>query len=282
MDPSHVEKLVTARTSGIIGVHLWGQPCDIDSLSAIAERHKIKLLFDAAHAFGSSFKGRMIGNFGDAEVMSFHATKFIHTLEGGAILTNNDALAEQARLMRNFGFKGYDRVVSVGINGKMNEMSAAMGITLLEDLGSLISDNRDRYAQYRRELTDQEGIRLFPYDETENCNYQYIVLEIDEALTGITRDQCVTLLQAENVLARRYFYPGCHRMEPYCSHITPARTDLPVTEALTERILCLPSGNSLSVIDINRICEIIRFIVSHGRELSRRLPSCIEREQRDA
>src|SRR6185369_3387994 len=134
LNPRSVEKMITPRTTGIIGVHLWGRGCDIGSLSEIARSNGLKLLFDAAHAFGCSYEGRMIGGFGDAEVFSFHATKFFNTFEGGAVTTNDDDLAEKIRLMKNFGFAGYDQVIYLGTNGKMSEVSAAMGLTSLESL----------------------------------------------------------------------------------------------------------------------------------------------------
>ncbi len=132
LNPEQVERLRTPRTTGILGVHLWGRGCDVEALEEIAQRRNLKLLFDAAHAFACSHNGRMIGGFGDAEVFSFHATKFLNTFEGGAVVTNNDELAAKIRLMKNFGFSGYDNVVYIGTNGKMNEMCAAMGVTSLE------------------------------------------------------------------------------------------------------------------------------------------------------
>src|SRR5262249_40654603 len=142
LDPERVEAAITPRTRGIIGVHLWGRPCAVEQLADLAERHGLALLYDAAHAFGCSHRGRMVGGFGDAEVFSFHATKFVHSFEGGAITTNDDALAARVRLMRNFGFAGYDRVVSPGTNGKMSEVSAAMGLTSLDGLDDLVTRNR--------------------------------------------------------------------------------------------------------------------------------------------
>jgi len=175
--PSCVEKLITPEVTGIIGVHLWGKPCDIEALTEIAQKHNLKLLFDAAHAFGCSYKGIMIGNFGNAEVFSFHATKFFNTFEGGAVVTNDDDFAYKVRLMRNFGFVGYDNVICLGTNGKMNEVCAAMGLINLENIDKFIEINYRNYKCYQRELEDIEGVRLLPYDEKEKCNFQYIVLE---------------------------------------------------------------------------------------------------------
>ena len=268
LDPESVEQSITPQTTGIVGVHLWGRPCDIDSLSEIAERRGLKLLFDSAHAFACSYKGRMIGRFGNAEVFSFHATKFLNTLEGGAVATNDSALAQRVRLMRNFGFSSYDKVDSIGTNGKMNEFCAATGLTNLESINDFIDTNRENYKLYGRELADIEGLTLVTYDDNEKCNYQYIVLEVDEARTVVTRDQLMKVLHSENILARRYFYPGGHLMEPYRSTF-PAPV-LPETDRLSDRVLSLPTGTSISAADIKTICGIIRMVVANGCEVAGR------------
>jgi dTDP-4-amino-4,6-dideoxygalactose transaminase len=267
LDPRRVEEMITPRTTGIIGVHVWGRPCAIEELTEIAERRGLKLLFDAAHAFACSHRGSMIGSFGDAEVFSFHATKFFNTFEGGAVATDNDELAAQIRLMKNFGFAGYDNVDFIGTNGKMTEVSAAMGLSSLEGLDAFIEVNRRNYGIYRQELSDISGIRLIDYTTTEKCNYQYVILEIDETVSGLNRDQLVKILQAENVFARRYFYPGCHQMEPYRSYFPHARLLLLQTERLAARVMSLPTGTSVSAEDVTNICGIIRLAVSHGAEL---------------
>jgi dTDP-4-amino-4,6-dideoxygalactose transaminase len=267
LDPTLVEGMITPRTSGIIGVHVWGQPCAIEALSDIGRRRKLKLMFDASHAFGCSHKGSMIGNFGNAEVFSFHATKFFNTFEGGAIATNDDDLAKRVRLMKNFGFAGYDNVIYVGTNGKMTEISAAMGLTGLESLDEFIEKNRVNYRAYTRELGHTPGIRLLRYDERQQCNYQYIVLEIDEDRIGVDRDYFVQILHAENVLARRYFYPGCHRMEPYRSYFPHAGLLLPETEKLSSRVLILPTGSEIGATEIGEICGIIKTVVQHAAEI---------------
>lgn len=273
IDPRRVEEMITPRTTGIIGVHLWGRPCDVEVLAEIARRQNLKLLYDAAHAFGCSYQGRMVGNFGDAEIYSFHATKFFNTLEGGAVVTNDDNLAEKIRLMQNFGFAGYDDVIYIGTNGKMNEVSAAMGLTLLESLEELIAVNYRHYKQYLQELEGIPGIKLVTYDETEQGNYQYIVLEINEAVTQVSRDQLVNILQAENIIARRYFYPGCHRMEPYHSYSPQAGLLLPETEQLVKRVLSLPTGTAVGSSEISKICQIIHLVVARGGKVKGRLLS---------
>jgi dTDP-4-amino-4,6-dideoxygalactose transaminase len=268
LDPERIEELITPRTTGIIGVHLWGRPCGIESLAAIAGKHNLRLLFDAAHAFCCSYKGKMIGNFGDIEVFSFHATKFFNSLEGGAIVTNNDEIAKKVRLMKNFGFTDYDTVEYVGTNGKMNEVSAAMGLTSLESLDDVIATNKNNYKQYQKGLDGLAGVRLLKFDETERCNYQYIVLEIDPALTRISRDDLQETLWAENIIARRYFYPGVHRMEPYRSYFPHAGLLLPQTERLVMRMLSLPNGTAISPADAALISRIIRTAVENGADLS--------------
>jgi dTDP-4-amino-4,6-dideoxygalactose transaminase len=271
LDPRKIEAALTSRTTGILGVHLWGRASDVAALTEIAARRRLMLLFDAAHALGCTAGGRMIGNFGSAEVFSFHATKFLNTSEGGAVMTNDGELAAQIRLMRNFGFTGYDRVASIGTNGKMSEIAAAMGVTSLECLDEFIAVNLRNYQQYRKELASLSGVQLLPYDENEKCNYQYIVLEIDAGLTQLTRDELVRVLWAENVIARRYFYPGCHRMEPYRSLYPQAGSSLAVTEQLAERVLVLPTGTAVGPEQVATICQVIKTAVSHGAAIHQQL-----------
>lgn len=278
IDPRLVEQMITPRTTGIIGVHLWGRPCDTEALVDIARRHNLKLLFDAAHAFGCSCKGQMIGNFGDAEVFSFHATKFCNAFEGGAVVTNDDELAAKTRLMRSHGFSGYDNVASIGTNGKMSEVSAAMGLTSLEALEDFVAVNYRNYEEYRRQLAGIPGISMVSYEETEKCNYQYIVLEIDESVTKVGRDDLQKILWAENVLARRYFYPGCHRMEPYRSCFPDAGLLLPNTEHLGLRVLCLPTGTAIRANEIGEVCRILKLATLQGGETKERLLSQLHEE----
>jgi dTDP-4-amino-4,6-dideoxygalactose transaminase len=240
-------------------------------LEEIASRHGLRLLFDAAHAFGCSHGGTLIGNNGDAEIFSFHATKFVNSFEGGAIVTNDGDLADNMRLMRNFGFAGYDKVLSIGTNGKMSEVSAAMGLTSLESLDAFVATNLRNYRRYAQNLARVPGVGLAPYATDEWCNYQYVILEIDEEVTRLCRDRLQQILWAENVLARRYFYPGCHRMEPYVSSPAQGRLSLPNTEYLAHRVLSLPTGMEVSVGEIDRVCDVIRVAVACGDEASERL-----------
>ncbi len=270
IDPRRVEALITPRTTAIIGVHLWGRPCPIEALEEIARRRGLKLLFDAAHAFGCSAGGRSIGGFGHAEVFSFHATKFFNTFEGGAVATDDDELAARVRLMKNFGFAGFDNVIHVGTNGKMSEVSAAMGLTSLEAMDGFIARNKENHARYSAALSGLPGLRMVDYDATGSSNYQYVALELDEARTGIGRDLVMKALQAENVIARRYFYPGCHRMEPYRSFFPNAGLLLPETEALCGRILSLPTGTAVGEAEIDAVTRLLRFVLDHAGAITRR------------
>jgi dTDP-4-amino-4,6-dideoxygalactose transaminase len=268
INPERIEAMITPRTTGIIGVHLWGQPCNTEALTKISKKHNLKLIFDAAHAFGCSHNGKMIGNFGELEVFSFHATKFLNSFEGGAIVTNNDELATKIRLMENFGFAGIDNVTYVGTNGKMSEVSAAMGLTSLESIDEFIGVNYRNYKIYEKELSNLPGVSLFRYSDIENCTYQYIVLEIDESITQISRDRLNDILHNNNVISRKYFYPGCHKMEPYRSYFPHSGLLLPETEKLTNRVLILPTGTAIDETQIQSIAKIIRDAISESSQSS--------------
>jgi dTDP-4-amino-4,6-dideoxygalactose transaminase len=276
LDPARVEELITPNTTGIVGVHVWGRACAVEELTAIAARHRIGLMFDAAHAFACSGPGgRMIGGFGACEVFSFHATKFVNTFEGGAVTTNDDELAAKIRLMKNFGFAGKDRVIYIGTNGKMHEVSAAMGLTALDALDDFVARNIENHRAYRDGLREIPGVELVKYEETTQNNHQYVVLEIEEKQAGLGRDELVRVLEAENVLARRYFYPGAHEMEPYRSLQPKTGLWLPETRRLCDRIMSLPTGTAVGPQDVAQVCEIIRQAVAQSSEVRRRLTSRI-------
>jgi len=258
IDPSAVERLITPRTTGIIGVHVWGRPCETDELREIGRKNGIPVMYDAAHAFGSSRQGVMVGNFGECEVYSFHATKILNSFEGGAVVTNNDSVAEKIRLMRNFGFRGFDNVVSMGVNGKMSEPCAAMGLTSLESVKDLIAVNERNHASYRMHLEGIPGVRLIERGDGELHNYQYIVIEVEESQFGTTRDQLVELLHSRNVIARKYFWPGCHKMEPYATEYPDTALSLSNTDKVAGRVIVLPTGQSIDKKIISEICQIIR------------------------
>lgn len=244
LDPNSVRRMITPRTTGIIATHLWGAPCDVEQLQAIADEHGLKLIFDAAHAFLCSHGNKMIGGFGEAEVFSFHATKFFNTFEGGAVTTNDDDLAHTMRLMRNFGFAGFDNVIHPGTNGKMTEICAAMGLVNLELVDDVVAANRANYAAYCTALNPVDGLSILPFDEREARNYQYVVLEVAPEFP-VARDTIIEALHAENILARRYFWPGCHRMKPYRDLYPHAGLVLPGTQEVADRVIVLPTGTTL-------------------------------------
>ena len=258
LNPERVESMITPRTTGILPVHVFGRPCDVDDLSEIASRTGLRLLFDSAHALGCSYKGRMIGGFGDAEVLSFHATKFLNSMEGGAIVTNDGDLARKCRRMRNFGFSDYYKTDDVGINGKMTEVCAAMGLSSLEAIAEIVAVNRRNWEVYRETLFALPGIKLREYDDEEHNNYHYIVIEVDPKTAPLNRDELLAVLNKENILAQRYFWPGCHRMEPYGSLYPNAHLFLPQTERIAAQVLTLPNGQTITPEIISLICNIIR------------------------
>ena len=259
LDPVSVENMITPQTTGIIGVHLWGQPAPIDELQALADENGLKLMFDAAHAFGATYKGTSIGNFGECEVLSFHGTKFFNTFEGGAIVTNNDELAEQTRLMRNFGFVGLDEVIYPGTNGKMAEVSAAMGLTNLVEIDKVLEKNRSNYEHYQKQFDEIEGIKILCYEGPEKFNYQYIVAEVQSDFP-LSRDRLIEILHAENIRVRRYFWPGCHEMEPYKEQSSHQIEKLAETITIARKILVFPTGNAVSKECIERIASVLRFL----------------------
>jgi dTDP-4-amino-4,6-dideoxygalactose transaminase len=215
----------------------------------------------------------MTGNFGQLEVFSFHATKFLNTFEGGAIVTNDSELAGRIRLMKNFGFSGFDNVIYLGTNGKMSEISAAMGLTGLDAIEDTLAANRRTYQIYQSELAGIPGIRLLPCNPRESRNFQYVVVEVDEERTGIGRDTLIEMLLAENVIARRYFYPGCHRMEPYRSLFPHAGLLLPVTEMVASRVVVLPAGAVLQAEEATTVARLVRLAAENASELTARLAS---------
>lgn len=262
LDPDAVRRMITPRTSGIIGVHLWGRPAPHEALSQIAEEHGLQLMYDCAHGFGCSSRGQMLGNLGSCEVLSFHATKFFNTLEGGAIVTNSDELAQKLRLMRNFGFAGFDNVIYPGTNGKMSEASAAMGLANLGNLERVIDVNRKNYEAYQSALEGIRGVSLIRYDYREQNNFQYVVAEVSLEC-GTSRDEIVAALHAENILARKYFWPGCHRMKPYRDLFPHAGLMLPNTERVADRVIVLPTGSTLPTDAVPIIADVIRQLVTH-------------------
>ncbi len=243
-----VEPLINSNTQAILAVNVYGGMCNIDELEELAQKHKLKLIFDSAHSLGCRWNGKWDGGFGDAEVFSLHATKFINGFEGGLITTSDALLAKQLRLARNFGFVDYDKVDCLGTNAKLSEIHAAMALTNLECMSKIIEINRRNYFCYKQYLPPE--CRLLEFPTEVSSNYQYIVIFVDKE----KREPLLARLQNEGIMARRYFYPGLHKFPPY----KDANWKLPVTEELSEQVLCLPTGQDIGLEEIKWFCEIIR------------------------
>ncbi|MEU8609072.1 DegT/DnrJ/EryC1/StrS family aminotransferase [Actinoplanes sp. NPDC048791] len=263
LDPDHVRRLVTPRTSGIVGVHLLGTCCDAAGLEAVAAELGLVLLFDAAHALGSATDGRRVGTLGRAEIFSFHATKFVNSFEGGAVATDDDELAARVRAMRNFGQDDDGVVRSLGTNAKMHEISAAMGLTAVENITGLIAGNEQRHTWYADGLRDLPGIAVRGPRPADASNYSYLSVLVDPARAGVTRDEIVRRLAEENVFAKVYFHPGNHRLEPYPQE-RHRPLPLPRSERLAEQILVLPNSADLTADDVGLICRLIRDLVTRA------------------
>jgi dTDP-4-amino-4,6-dideoxyglucose len=263
IDPSRVEALITPRTRAVIGVHLWGQPCDVRRLEKIAESNGLRLYFDAAPALGCTYGDTPIGGFGDAEVFSFHATKIVNSFEGGAIVTDDDALAERMRAVRNFGFGPDGQVGHVGTNGKLNEAAAAMGLTSLDALEKTVAHNRATYELYRAALAEVPGVRPLEYDARHRNTHHYMMVTVDEAAAGLHRDLLLDILRAEKIMAQPYFPKAMHQLQPYADD---SAVSLPHAEALCGQLLALPTGPEVSADDVETISDTIRVAVAHGPE----------------
>ncbi|MCA9265388.1 MAG: aminotransferase class I/II-fold pyridoxal phosphate-dependent enzyme [Planctomycetales bacterium] len=257
LDLDAVQTAITSKTGGIVGVHLFGRPCEVAQLDEVAREHRIPLLFDAAHAFDCSQNGLPIGHFGDAEVFSFHATKFINCAEGGAVVTNDERLADRLRAIRNFGFCPDGRVRYRGLNAKMSELQAAVGLSSLENIEPIVATNRANFARYDAVFRSLPGLRLFDSPADATSNRQYVVVEVNSAQFGLSRDELMEVLHAENVLVRRYFYPPCHRLDAYAG-ADDRRETLPVTDHVSARVLAFPTGLAVDAATIDRIGQIVQ------------------------
>jgi dTDP-4-amino-4,6-dideoxygalactose transaminase len=267
LDPQAVEAAVTPHTSAILAVHLYGHPCDIEGLQQVARRHGLALLFDAAHAFGASYRNQKIGNFGQAEVFSFHATKIFPLGEGGAITTANPQLAEYLSLARRFGDPGDENTRFCGLNAKMQEFNAILGLENLKTIDQYI-ENRRRYADvFIKRLGQLPGLRFQTVCSNVYMNYQNFTVLVDEQTFGLSRDRLYAALAAENILARKYFYPPLHLHQAYVADRERYTHKLPVTEAVANRVLCLPIYSVMGEEMLNGICLAIESIHAYARVL---------------
>ena len=255
----------------ILGVHLWGNACDVPGLRRVADENGLNLFFDAAHAIGCTTDGELIGHFGDCEAFSFHSTKILNSAEGGCVTTNDDDLAERLRNLRSsYGRRARVRTPINGY-GHFSEAQAALGLLSLEDFSRNSETNRIKMDHYREGLASVPGIRILSPALGEKHNCQYVVLEIDKDAFGLGRDDLVHILNAENVHARRYFVPGMHRCVPYCEQFPQFVDALPSTDALCGKVMQFPSGQRVTGEHIGEICELVRFIHEHAAEIKGRL-----------
>jgi dTDP-4-amino-4,6-dideoxygalactose transaminase len=253
LDPDKVEAAITSRTSAILAVHVFGYPCKLKELADIARRHNLKLIYDAAHAFGVEIDGRSVALYGDMSMFSFHATKFYHSIEGGMLTFQNPGLKQTFDYLRNFGFKNEVEVVMPGTNAKMNEMQALMGTLVLKHLDEIVEKRRAIEAKYRERLADVPGLHFPPpLPPGVRYNYGYVPVEVDEAEFGMSRDRLYDELKKYNVHARRYFYPLVSDFA--CYQDIQSRDPLTVARGVAERILCLPTYTDLETDSVERIC----------------------------
>lgn len=259
IDPTKIEAAITDHTVAIMPVHVYGCPCDVEAIDAIAKKHNLKVIYDAAHAFGVTYKGRSILEWGDVSTLSFHATKVYNTVEGGAMVVHSAEMKYDVDNLKNFGFRGETTVVAPGINSKMDEVRAAYGLLNLRYVDAAIATRKRVAEKYVDALKDVKGIELFPYEinPTFKWNYAYFpILVTDEY--RMTRDALYEFMKTQNVLGRRYFYPLITDFEPYknCPNATAA--NLPIANRLASQVICLPIHHALTDEDIQRVVDIMR------------------------
>ncbi len=255
MDVDRIESLITERTSAIIPVHVYGNLCNVEKIEEIAKKHNLKVIYDAAHAFGTEYKGKGVGTFGDASMFSFHATKVYHTIEGGCITTASQKLIDDLFRFRDFGILDEETIDCVGANAKMNEFQAVMGRLNLKYVDGEIAKRAAIVERYRSHLADVPGLRIWQGQENVKPNYAYCPLVIDETVFGCDRNQVMEELKKHNVFVRKYFYPLTNLCDCYVEQYGDA--DVPVAKWTSEHVLTLPMSASLELEDVDRICNVI-------------------------
>jgi dTDP-4-amino-4,6-dideoxygalactose transaminase len=260
IDADRIESMITPHTTGILAVHVFGVPCDVEKIQETADRYGLRVIYDAAHAFGAEIDGMGIGNFGDISMFSFHATKLFHTAEGGALTFRNVDLKKRIDFLKNFGIKNEEEVVMPGINGKMNEIQAALGLLVLQYIDEEKKKRRLVRESYRKLLGGCEGITLPPDlpDAMDSC--QYFVIRIDEKRFGIPRDTVYERLKEFNVFTRKYFYPLCSDYTCYRHLPSSAEENLPVARRVVRETLVLPFYGGLEIDDIERISNMLKSV----------------------
>lgn len=256
LDPKSVESLINERTSAILPVHVYGNPCDMDAFDILAEKHNLKLVYDAAHCFGVKNGDESILNRGDLSILSFHATKVFNSIEGGAIVSKHPDLIEKLNKLKNFGFKNEIQIEGYGINGKMNELQAAFGTLQLKSIDTSIHNRKRAVTQYHQLLSRIKGITILPFDKKYNQNYSYMPIIIED-IYGISRDKLYQKLKDNGIYSRRYFYPLISNLDNYKQFNSANKTALKHANSLSEKVLCLPLHAELSPDSVKRICQLI-------------------------
>jgi dTDP-4-amino-4,6-dideoxygalactose transaminase len=264
LDPDRIEAAITPWTSAILAVHVYGHPCDLEALQTIANRHGLKLLYDAAHAFGVEVAGKPIGSFGDISMFSFHATKVFHSIEGGMLTFRDGGLQRHLDYLKNFGFENETEVVMPGTNAKMSEFHALMGILLLKRVEEMIDKRRILAWHYRTRLAQIPGICLTaPPRPVVRYNYAYMPITVDHDCFGMTRDELYENLRRYNVIVRRYFYPIIPDFSCYRGKF--GNTDLSISRSLASRVITLPLHGDLTIDEVDRICDMIEYFHEQAR-----------------
>lgn len=257
IDPAKIEQLITPVTSAILPVHCYGIPCDVDGIQKIADAWGLKVIYDAAHAFGVKKEGQSVLNCGDLSILSFHATKVFNTFEGGAIICPDARMKQRIDYLKNFGFAGETTVVAPGINAKMNEVQAAFGLVQLQHIDGALAARRAIYQRYCELLNDIDGIEVFTAPDNVEWNHSYFPVMVNDAYP-LCRDQLYDVLKAENIYSRRYFYPLISSFSMYRHLPSASPQNLPVAEGISQKILCLPIYPDLSEQDQDRVVAMIR------------------------
>lgn len=255
IDESKLEALITEKTCAIIPVHVYGNVCNIEAIQQIADKHLLKVIYDAAHSFGVTYKGISTANFGNAAMFSFHATKVFNTIEGGAVCYSDNSLVQTLNDIKNFGIHDPENTLYVGGNAKMNEFQAAMGICNLRHLDEEIIKRKRVAERYRKHLSGLPGIKLITDQENVKSNYAYFPVVFESQL--LTRDKVFDLLEKQQIFARKYFYPLTNEFECYKTLRTADSSKTPIAKYVSEHILCLPMYADLSLDIADRICDII-------------------------
>lgn len=258
INPNKIENLITKKTSAILGVHVYGMPCDVNKIKKIADKHKLKVVYDAAHSFITRLNDKCIGLYGDISMFSFHAAKLLNTIEGGALIYNDKKLAKKLKLLQNFGIKDPENVVLSGINGKMNEIQAIIGIENLKELKVEVRKRREIFKLYNEELSTIPGIKVLNFPQNVTPSLQYYPIRVDKNVINIGRDGIYELLKNEKIFSRKYFYPLCSNYECYRSLPTAKKEFLPIANLVSNQILCLPFYGSLDKKIVFKICNIIK------------------------